>query len=388
MRPQGRPFPGFCGRCSISSAVVGIVVERRTAFRLVRASLPLLLLVVVAFCSTFWSETPLISAKEALGLVGTSLIALFFACRLSLVAFIESIGIALVIEAAISAVLIAFFPHLGRQAEMNGLWEGATVHKNILGIAMVQGLVTIACVIDRSHGTLRKLQIAAMVLFLVLLFGSGSVSSIVVAAMLFLTFVILQRSRAAGSAKPAIVALVVASAGAFGAFVSGFDVDQIFGALGKDPTLSGRTELWQFALDSINLRPILGYGYDVFFNPATPTGEAAIRGLDWDVNIYMAHNGFLEATLGLGLVGLALVILVLVMGFKRTAVMFWNGRDLATFWPLLTVIYTLFSNLTEAGIARVNDINWIIFMVAYLFATDTMQRRGVLPAARRRRRYA
>jgi exopolysaccharide production protein ExoQ len=301
---------------------------------------------------------------------------------------IETIAIALVISAVMSALLIAFFPDIGRQAEMNGLWEGATVHKNILGIAMVQGLITMACIMDRSHGLLHKLEIAAMVLFAVLLAGSGSVSSMVVAALLFFTFFLLRWSRATGSAKPAIITLLVAAAGAFGALISGFDIDQIFGALGKDPTLSGRTELWQFALDAINLKPILGYGYDVFFNPATPTGEAAIRGLDWDVNIYYAHNGFLEATLGLGLIGLVVVVAILVIGLQRTAVMFWQGRDLASLWPLLTVIYTLFSNITEAGIARVNDINWIIFIVAYLFATDAMQQRAAMTPAKPRRRYA
>jgi hypothetical protein len=38
------------------------------------------------------------------------------------------------------------------------------------------------------------------------------------------------------------------------------------------------------------------------------------------------------------------------------------------------VIYTLSTNLTEASIARVNDVRWIVFVAAVLFATDAVQR--------------
>jgi exopolysaccharide production protein ExoQ len=351
-------------------ALVGIALHWKAATRLVRASLPVVLVVAIAVCSSLWSEAPLLTAKESLGLAGTGLLALYLACRLSLREFIETLAFALTIIAVMSALLIAFFPDLGRMADMNGLWQGATVHKNILGIAMVLGLATMSCAMDESHGRLRTLQIAAMLLFFVLLVGSGSTTSMVVAAVLALARLILLRSRALASAKPALVAAAVLSAATVAAMTFGIGADQAFGVFGKDATLTGRTELWEVALEAIGERPALGYGYDIFFNPATATGQNAIRALSWDVNIYYAHNGFLEAALGLGLVGLLSVLTALLVGIRRAWVHFRRGRDLFSVWPLLVMIYTLLTNITEAGIARVNDLNWIVFLAAFFFVTN------------------
>ena len=41
---------------------------------------------------------------------------------------------------------------------------------------------------------------------------------------------------------------------------------RVTGVLGRDPTLTGRTEIWRFAIKSIASRPFLGYGYDVFWD--------------------------------------------------------------------------------------------------------------------------
>ncbi len=331
--------------------------------------------------STLWSEAPATTAKESLGLAGTCLLALYFACRLSLTAFIDSLAIGLGIVAVVSAALVAFFPSLGRMAAMNGLWQGATVHKNILGIVMVLGVATIACTLDRLHGRGRASALAIVFLSLILLAGSGSTTSMVVALSLGLIVTVLLWSRAVRSALPAVVAIVALAAGTAIAPAAGFGADQLFGVLGKDSSLTGRTELWQFVNDAIRERPALGYGFDVFFNPASQTGVEAIRSLDWDVNIYMAHNGFLDVTLSLGLVGLASVIIALLIGFKRSAATFWRGRELASAWPLLIAIYTSLGNITEAGLARVNDLNWIVFLAAFLYATDEgRRRRGTVPS--------
>ncbi len=48
-------------------------------------------------------------------------------------------------------------------------------------------------------------------------------------------------------------------------------IDLVLGRLGKDSTLSGRTVLWDFAVDAYERKPWLGYGYKGYWSGADST---------------------------------------------------------------------------------------------------------------------
>jgi exopolysaccharide production protein ExoQ len=79
------------------------------------------------------------------------------------------------------------------------------------------------------------------------------------------------------------------------AFLSGFD---------RDITLTGRTIVWELLWRSILDRPILGFGYGVYWG--TQTGAEYYFGDSWVPPD--AHNGFLDALVGGGVGMLALII--------------------------------------------------------------------------------
>lgn len=355
--------------------VAGLIVERRAALRLLRASVPLVLIVLVAGLSTIWSEEPWASARRSLGLLGSSALTLYLVCRLGLRRYIETLGFAIAITAAISVVLVAFFPTIGlMQDEYARAWRGFFYHKNLLGMAMTFGMMTMACAMDGPRGIRRAYEVAAFFMCLVLLIGSLSTTSAIVASTLLLLFPLLLSSRKLRSSKLALLTALALSAAFLGAIVFGFSADDALNALGKDATLTGRTGLWQVVLDAIAERPALGFGYEAYFNPNTLTAQAVERSVNWDVP--NAHNGFLEVTLGLGLLGLAVVIRALAVGTLQTWALFWQGRDRASAWPFLTVILMLLDNLTENSLAAANDVLWMSFVAAYLFATSAQLRTG------------
>src|SRR5262249_48789608 len=79
-----------------------------------------------------------------------------------------------------------------------------------------------------------------------------------------------------------------------------------------DPTFTGRADIWQFALDSIGLNPIKGYGYAVFWENSS--NQTAIDGsIRWAAGAAHSHNGYLELALTTGLPGLALFLLIFVV---------------------------------------------------------------------------
>src|SRR5205814_3493959 len=81
--------------------------------------------------------------------------------------------------------------------------------------------------------------------------------------------------------------------------------DALASSLGKDSTMSGRSDIYREVWISIWKAPILGYGYAGFWGVSP---EAARVGLSigW-TNIGFSENGVLELALQLGFVGVGLV---------------------------------------------------------------------------------
>ena len=82
--------------------------------------------------------------------------------------------------------------------------------------------------------------------------------------------------------------------------------DFLLQMIGKDPTLTGRTDLWALVVDDIAKRPLLGWGYSAFWSPNSPAAVEISTALMWYVP--QAHNGLLEILLNIGIVGAALFI--------------------------------------------------------------------------------
>ena len=72
-----------------------------------------------------------------------------------------------------------------------------------------------------------------------------------------------------------------------------------------DTSFTGRTDIWTFALQSLQTRLATGYGFSAFW------GSTAIQNLpegkEWAGFASHSHNGYLDSALGMGLPGLALL---------------------------------------------------------------------------------
>ena len=80
--------------------------------------------------------------------------------------------------------------------------------------------------------------------------------------------------------------------------------------LGKDATLTGRTELWYFVNIFISQRPLLGWGFGAFWSQTNSAANEISMNLGW--SIPEAHNGLLELLLEVGVIGTSLFALVFV----------------------------------------------------------------------------
>ena len=128
-------------------------------------------------------------------------------------------------------------------------------------------------------------------------------------------------------------------------------------SVGRDPTLTGRTEIWKEAL-AVDRSPILGAGFESFWLGGPLDGPTSGRW--WHVN--EAHNGYLEVYLNLGWVGVVLLAVVIITGYRNVMGMLRRdpeaGGLLLAYW-VFGVIYSF----SEAGF-RMMSLVWICFQLA------------------------
>jgi len=358
-------------------AFVGVLSERKAVLKLLRGSLPLIVILCLVGLSMLWSNDPLTTARRAIALLGTSMIALHFANRLGFRGFVESLAIAIAGGAVISIPVIALLPSWGLQhnslGAYEGAWQGIFVEKNQLGQCMALGIVTIASLSGGTRGVRRVLLAAGLILFVGLLAGSQSAGALASVAVFAVAFPFWLWIRSTGSRSKAALAALAIPVIMFGAWASG-GADQAFGAVGRDATLTGRTEVWQSALNAIGERPFFGYGYREFWDSSGDARYFITPNVDgWYAD--MAHNGFIEVALDLGVVGIIALAVFLVVSFVRAWELFWRGRDRLSAWPLFIMVDIMLQNLSDRSFATQDSLYWIIFLAAFWFATADSQRR-------------
>lgn len=185
-------------------------------------------------------------------------------------------------------------------------WRGAFEHKNAMAPFMLLAILAFATLETRT--TLRRAGIAVAAFLIIM---SQSTTSLMVGAMLIAVAWFLRRV----SAAPPRARGPMLAAGSIGGLAAATAalvyLPRLVEAAGKDPTLTSRTDIWAGVIEAIQHRPLTGYGIGgVWVHHAAEPTSTILRDLGFIV--YHSHNGFLEVTLQLGLIGLALFAFLLV----------------------------------------------------------------------------
>jgi O-antigen ligase len=321
--------------------VTGVLLSRHrqeAAAIVSRLDVWAVLLIGFACASVTWSASPQDTLRSLVTLAGTTAFGVYLAVRFSLTEQLRLLGVALVIAMALSVVLIVAAPAYGTQVIGGDVaWRGAFTTKNVFGRAMALTtlvLLLVATTRERPRialalaGTSAILAMQSVSAFALISLGAtGSV--VLIASILRL------RHRFTG---PILLAILVASLGA-GIYAVG-------DLVGRDPTLTGRTMLWDAALEAIADEPVLGHGYGAFWRGwEEPSAMAVLRNA-W--NPPHAHNGALDLALEIGVVGLSLWVLSVGAVVRRSYRHLRRAGTLAALWPLALVVFIVGWGLSES----------------------------------------
>lgn len=344
--------------------ILFLVKSRAAALRLMFTEKWLAALCAWAIASVAWSANPEDSLRHALALTGTTIAALYLGLHFEPKQQLKLIAYAIGVGAVASALVIFAVPSVGITPDgMQGVYN----LKNSLGRMMSLGVLCFA-MLTLSERRRRVVSVVMFLLCCTLLVLSKSATALVVTVLMLalLPFrkLLYLRTRQLLAAGAILIPLLAAAA-----FFIVQSSEDILQALGRNSSLTGRVPLWQLVLTSISDHPILGYGFTAFWN--SWEGERVIDTVNWNTAVPHAHNGFLEVWLGLGLIGLALILISLSRNFVFALRIARSNRGVEYSWPLVLVVFTVLYNVTENSLLTVNSLPWIAYAAASYWLART-----------------
>lgn len=320
------------------------------------------LLAGIVLISFLWSDFPSWSRAKGIVTLQTAYFGLYMASRFTLKQQLQMLAWVLGIIAIFSLLFSLAVPGAAIEAGANaGAWRGPFVQKNVLARIVVLGaIVFLLLALDsRRHRYWLWGGFGVCVLLILL---SGSKTALL---LFFLIVILLPLYKALRWRDTMVVPLIITLiliGGSLAVLVTG-NWENILLGLGRDPTLSGRTDLWQLAIELISERPWLGYGYQGFWQNG---GEAEII---WKAEGYKpphAHNGYVNITLDLGLIGLCLFLLTIAVTYLRSIAWLRMGRTTVELWPIFYLTFFFMYNHSENTIVEHNSIFWALLVAVSL----------------------
>ena len=242
-----------------------------------------------------------------------------------------------------------------------GNWRGSFSHKN--GAAAIMAMLLFYSIAFIRVGRWISGVIVIGLSSLFLYYAAGKSSMTLCIAVLILTSLTSVIRSFAGRAILLLTPLVLLNMFGVGTVMSD-SLAAIAKSLPLDSSFTGRTDIWGFALQSLQPKLATGYGFSAFW------GSSAIQGLpegkEWAAFASHSHNSYLDTTLGMGLPGLALLFLVLVIkplrDFQKADEGGNNGPLTMAF--LQVWLFGIYLSSMESFFLDRADAIWITFLLA------------------------
>ena len=361
----------------IVSAFV-IVLRRRVSIgKIIQSNRWMFLFLGYCAISILWSDFPLVSFKRYFKEIGNFFMALVVLSEADPMEAIRTLGKwSAYLLMPLSIVLYKYFPDLGRSY---GRWDGSlsvtgvTNNKNSLGVlCMICGVLLLSSLLSLWRNKLIsknktrfivQASIFALTIWLMITAHSATSIGCFIVASCILTVASFRNIRR--NIKYYLLAAVFIVAALQ---LSGGLVALTAGSLGRDESLTGRTDVWSSVIKLV-VNPIIGDGYSSFW--LGERMQKLWREYSW--HPIEAHDGYLEIYLDLGLVGVTLLAGVLLSSFKRVLDLFQKNFEYGSLLLAILVAGVIY-NVTESAF-RPGLLMYFVFMLAVARFPSSVKKR-------------
>lgn len=373
--------------------ILGVMVligRRRQIPAILKANIPLLLFLAYCVVSMTWSEYPFVALKRFIKTCGDLVMVVIVLTEVDRVAAMKRLlGRLGFIWMPFSLLLIRYYSELGRgfdQLTGESTVFGVTTGKNLLGmICMISGLGVVwrVCLAFRGADDEARRPAALLAQFVVLgmalwLFYLANSMTSFLCFLMSSSFVlataigVLDRKRwivHVAVVSALIVAVSILLLGAGGGFLK---------AVGRDPTLTGRTEIWGVVKEFAG-NPWIGTGFESFWLGDRLEGMWARYW--WHPN--EAHCGYLDMFLNLGWVGEVFFAGVVVNGY-RNVIREYRRNPAAGAFGLGFFVAVLAYNVTETAVRYFHPL-WVLMLLSTMVPQVASAHSEAEPVAEPRR---
>ena len=365
---EGSPLDAAVFGILLLAALCVLAWRRARTVRFLRANAPILLYFAYCAISVLWADDSFVAFKRWTKAIGDLAVVLVVLTDPSPTAALRQVlsRIAFILL-PLSVLFDKYYPDIGRHYNV---WTwlpsygGVTVFKNLLGITCLVGSLGSVWSLttayrerkgrDRIFHMLPHAVILAVGIYLFLTADSmTSFSCFVFGGILIALTTLKWVQRKPGAIHLLVVALIALPLAAL--FLPGTDMVQ---SLGRDASLTGRPRIWK-AVIAVADRPMTGAGFESFW--AGDRLSTIWRMID-ERGIIEAHNGYLEVYLNLGWIGVTLLAVVIVNGYRNVITLFRRDQQAGSIRLAFFVVGIVFS-FTEAGF-RMMSLVWIAFLLS------------------------
>lgn len=316
----------------------------------------------LALISSLWSQSPANSLHWAAILAMNTFFVFFLYKRFGSQQQIELFFLLGLICVVSSVSVSLLFPKYGIDQGVNsGAWCGIYSQKNICAMATVYMLPAAFYLNKRSllSLTLRTIYVGMSILLVSMTHSQTSMIVLILMGILFVSLKIIVRFRTQERHGVFFVGLLTALGFVAVAFSM---LGRIAYSLGKNPSLTGRTQIWQAVAGSIAKHPLIGYGYRSFW--LGYKGESANVNLAANWAVTSSHNAYLEVWLTLGAVGLMLLVYAILRSVRDCILCLGSIRVPYVQWCICLIFVTIAFSVDEAELLAPNNLAWMMFMLA------------------------
>lgn len=368
----------------VYAVIAGLIAMRPSVLvRAWPAWLILGMLVLQAFASKWWSIDPGVTQRRVIAMAISSAFSIYLGIAFGGRHLPRMLMIACFIMGLGSLVMVFAFPSIGvHQLENAGLWRGLWYEKNQMGLVMSAGAVAAAACL--ASGDPRRLMPTITLAICALLVLATQSKTSLLCLMLGVGAVSGLWAMKRGGAAFSIVAIwfgVVLTAGAAYVFIT--DPAMVLKALGKDPSLTGRTDIWEALMREVAERPWTGFGYQAFWGKDSVPAAFIRAETQWPVP--SAHNGWIDLLIQLGwpgaiTVGFTVALATIVSVFRIPG----SGAREGYFAIGYLLVFLLLS-LSESVLLSHANLPWTLLLaiLARALAIEPDPVRAPLAAPRR-----
>jgi len=342
-----------------------LLLHRRTNARAAFLRQPFVFVVAVLVgISAIWSGEGTKALVTAIQLLGASAVALTACVRYATrpMELLAHAAWALGLNQLVNLASILFLP--GDTIHPDGRWAGVTGSANYLGALAFCGAWATAAMLLRKSAKSRFPYLVLFIFSIVSLYGSGSVTSTVSAAIA-ITALLYYSPLGSGVrfsvGKRAIIILAVLLLSVIG---TTYGISHVFELFGRRSDFSGRVDIWEGGISLFRERPLIGHGY------GSDTESLGVT--HWATSF---HNGYLDIAVKLGSFGMLALGAVFFRFWHHLMILRQTAFAGSVRYTAAFAVGVFVYNLTEAAFLGARNPTWLILLVLIYTAALQSSRR-------------